>query len=130
MAAARPGPGEGFYPGIAPIDSYGRGGFRFAGMSHQGSLLLTPDGIAAWPVEDIALAGPADLQPILAAAGKVELVLLGLGAEPRLLPADLARTLDAAGLGWDAMSTGAACRTYNILLAEGRRLAAAMIAVS
>lgn len=117
------------YPGRAPIDSYGNGGFRFAGMSHQGSILCLPRAIHAW-----AAAVPADLtleafEAVLAEADALQILLLGTGSSQVFLPRDLRRTLEAAGFGVEPMATGAAARTYNVLLAEGRRVGAALLAV-
>jgi uncharacterized protein len=122
-------PGEGFYPGRPPIDAYGAGGFRFASMSHQGSLLLLPSGVHAWPVIDAAAIDASALAPVLAERDRLELLLLGTGAGQVFPGAALRALFDDAGLGLEAMSTGAACRTYNVLLAEGRAIAAALIAV-
>ena len=116
-------------PQQAPIDAYGNGGFRFAGMSHRGSLLCLPDGIWAWPVASIAAITAETLAPVLERAGQVDILLLGAGRDPWLLPEALRARLRAARISTDTMSTGAAVRTYNILLAEGRRVAAGLVAV-
>ena len=119
----------GFYPGRAPIEAYGNGGFRFAGMSHRGSILVLPSGVRAWSVREPSAVDAEALAAVLAERDAVELLLLGTGATQVLPPAALRRVFDDAGLGLETMSTGAACRTYNILLGEGRRVAAALIAV-
>lgn len=117
------------YPERAPIDAYGNGGFRFAGMSHRGSLLIVPSGIYAWDVADAESLTPAAFTPLLREMAPPALVLLGTGHEHRI-PSAPVRTLFAeAGLGLEAVSTGAACRTYNVLLGEGRAVGAALIAV-
>lgn len=118
------------FPGTAPIDAYGNGGFRFAGMSHRGSLLCLPDGIRAWPVTTPAAIDEASLTPLLAAAGNVELLLIGSGRDPWQMPESLRWRLRDRALAVEVMTTGAAVRTYNILLAERRRVAAALIAVT
>ena len=121
---------DGFYPGQAPIEAYGDGGFRFAGMSHRGSLLLLPDGIHAWaPVNATELA-PADFASLIAQRDRIGIVLLGTGANQQFPSLDVRRAFETAGLGLDVMSTGAAARTYNVLLAEGRKVAAALVAVA
>jgi uncharacterized protein len=120
---------EGFYPGLAPIESYGDGGFRFAGMSHRGSLLVLPDGIYAWAATDAAALVLTDFQILLAQREKIQFVLLGTGTTQVFAPPAIRQGFDAAGLGLDAMTTGAAARTFNVLLAEGRKVAAALIAV-
>ena len=119
----------GFHPGRAPIDAYGNGGFRFAGMSHKGSLLVLADGIRAWPVAALEQLLPEDFAALFAAKSGIEVVLLGTGAEHRPLPVSLRAAFEHEGLGVEPMSTGAACRTYNILLGEGRAVGAALLAV-
>jgi len=122
-------PAPAHYPGRVPIDAYGNGGFRFADMSHRGSLLIVPSGVYAWDV-----AGMEDVTPEACAALVREMtapafVLLGTGVAHQM-PGEPVRKLFAeAGLGLEPMSTGAACRTYNVLLAEGRDVGAALIAV-
>jgi len=117
-------------PRQAAIDSYGGGGFRFGDYSHRGSLLALPSGMHAWD-----LAGPAALTadsvaPILAEAGRIEILLFGMGSDIAPLPRPLRERLLASGLNPDVMATGPAVRTYNVLVAEGRRVAAALIAVA
>ena len=118
-----------FLPGPHLIESYGRGGFHFAGMSHRGSILVLPSGIRAWPVSAIAELDADALEPILAESGVIDILLIGCGADPAFIDDKLRIPLIAAGIRLDAMQTGAAVRTYNILLAEDRRVAAALIAV-
>ena len=120
---------EAHFPGKAPIEAYGNGGFRFADMSHRGSLLVLPSGIHGWEPADPQALTAADFTRLLAEAGKVELVLVGTGKDLRALPAALRAVLKEAGIAADPMSTGAAVRTYNVLLAEDRAVAAALIAV-
>ncbi len=121
---------QGFYPGRAPIDAYGDGGFRFAGMSHRGSLLLLPSGIHAWSATEAAKLTMADFQSLLAERDSIEFVLLGTGAGQIFPSHDVRQNFDDLDLGLDPMSTGSAARTYNVLLAEGRKVAAALIAVA
>jgi len=116
-------------PSPAAIEAYGNGGFRFAGMSHRGSLLCFPDGIWAWPVEDLAGLTAEALEPTFARAGALDMFLIGGGRDPFHLPEALRARFQALSLSVDAMATGAAVRTYNILLAEQRRVGAALIAV-
>jgi uncharacterized protein len=120
---------EAFFPGRAPIEAYGNGGFRFADMSHRGSLLCLPSGIHGWEPADPEALTAADFEKLLAEAGQVEILLVGCGAELRRMPAALRASLKEAGISCDSMSTGAAVRTYNVLLAEERAVAAALIAV-
>jgi uncharacterized protein len=124
------GPDAPHLPNPAPIDAYGNGGFRFAGMSHRGSLLCFPDGVWAWPVTGVAELSEAMLAPVLARADALDFFLLGVGAEPWALPAGLRERFRAVNLSIDAMTTGPAVRTYNIMLAENRRVGAGLIAVA
>ncbi|KQS74414.1 hypothetical protein ASG25_00440 [Rhizobium sp. Leaf384] len=117
------------FPGRAPIDAYGNGGFRFAGMSHRGSLLLLPSGIYGWEKEEGEALTAADFERVLAEAGDIEVILVGTGANIRPLAADVKTALRNNAISSDPMSTGAAVRTYNIMLAEERNVAAALIAV-
>ena len=117
-------------PQRAPIDAYGNGGFRFAGMSHRGSLLCLPSGIWAWPVAAAEEIGEAALAPLFAEAEAIDLFLLGTGGEIRPLPDALRWRFRECRIGVDVMPTGAAVRTYNILLGEDRRVAAGLIAVA
>lgn len=118
------------YPYRAPIDAYGNGGFRFAGMSHRGSLLCLPSGIHAWSAGDAAGPTLAALAPALAEAERYQLLLLGTGDEQVFPSAEVRLAFAEAGIGLEVMGTGAAARTYNVLLAEGRSVAAALIAVA
>ena len=117
------------YPYRAPIDAYGNGGFRFAGMSHKGSLLLLPSGIHAWDVTAPDRLTAASFDKALAERAEIDFLLLGMGAEMRLVPPSLRQPFIDAGVGLEPMSTGSAARTFNVLLAEGRKVAAALIAV-
>ena len=114
------------YP--APIDAYGAGGFRFAGLSHRGSLLCLPDGIWAWPVAAAQAVTPETLAPVFEAAAGLDLFVLGTGRDPWSVPPALRERFRAHSLKWEAMPTSAAIRTYNVLVAEGRRVAAGLIA--
>ncbi len=118
------------YPGRAPISSYGNGGFRFAGMSHRGSLLCLPSGIYGWdaPEESTPL-DEAILERVFAEAEAVEILLVGTGRELVPLSAALKDRCRADGIVAEPMSTGAAVRTFNVLLAEERAVAAALMAV-
>jgi len=120
---------DGFLPGRYPFDAYGNGGFRFADMSHRGSLLALPSGIRAWPVTSVADLTDEVLDPIFAEGDALELLLLGTGVDIAAIPAAFRTRFREAGIGLDVMQTGAAARTYNILLAENRKVGAALIAV-
>jgi uncharacterized protein len=111
------------------IEGYGGGGFRVDGAVHKGSLIVLPTGILAWDVGDFAQIDEATLPPALLADANVELLLLGCGARLQMVPRALRDAIRAAGTVIEPMDTGAAVRTYNILLGEHRRVAAALIAV-
>jgi uncharacterized protein len=117
------------YPGRAPIDAYGNGGFRFADMSHRGSILALPSGIEAWDVAGAAEITPAALQRVIDEAPAIDILLVGTGDGLVVLPPEARAALRGVGLEPDLMGTGAAVRTFNVLLAEGRAVAAALIAV-
>lgn len=120
--------GQRFYPALAPIEAYGNGGFRFAGMSHRGSLLILPSGIYAWPPATAAEAGTDAFALVFAEATAIALLLFGTG-ETQIFPAAPIRNAFAArAVPLEVMDTGAAVRTYNVLLAERRAVAAALIA--
>jgi uncharacterized protein len=116
-------------PGTAPIDAYGNGGFRFAGMSHRGSLLCLPSGIWAWPVATPADIDEAALAPLFAEPGRCEFFILGTGETPWLMPGWLRGKFRDCRLGVEVMTTGAAVRTWNIVVAEQRPVGAGLIAV-
>ncbi|MGE3247136.1 MAG: Mth938-like domain-containing protein [Beijerinckiaceae bacterium] len=120
---------DGFVPGQFAIDGYGAGGFTFAGMSHRGSILALPSGIHAWKVAVFEELSPEALGPVFAEAeGSVELLLIGTGKELRPLPRDVREALRARSIRFDPMATTHAVSTYNILLEERRKVAAALIA--
>ncbi len=120
---------DGFVPGRFPIDAYVKGGFRFAEMSHRGSLQALPSGLKAWEVSEPLQLDEAAFADVLAEASEIELLLIGTGVNLVPLREPLIWHLRSAGFRIDVMQTGAAARTYNILLAEKRRVAAALIAV-
>ena len=123
----RPAPAH--YPERAPIDAYGNGGFRFAGMSHRGSLLILPSGIYAWDVSAIGDVTSESCAALLQEVKPPGFVLLGTGATQVFPSADLRKLFADAHIGLEAMSTGAAARTFNVLFAEGRDVSAGLIAV-
>ena len=120
---------EAHFPGRAAIDAYGDGGFRFADMSHRGSIMCLPSGIHGWEPKDRGAFTAQDFAAAIAEAGGIDILLIGTGEDMRPLPAALRAALREAGLRVDPMSTGAAVRTYNVLLAEDRLIAAALVAV-
>jgi uncharacterized protein len=116
-------------PRPAPIDAYGKGGFAFAEMSHRGSLLCLPDGIWAWPVTKVTEIDEISLSRVFAAANGIDSLIIGTGTEVWITPSRLREAFRAVHVGLDAMQTGPAIRTYNIMIGERRRVAAALIAV-
>ena len=120
---------DGFVPGRHLIDAYGNGGFRFADMSHRGSILALPSGVRAWPVRSAQGLSEDDFALVLAENEAVELLLLGTGLDIVPVGEVLRRRFREARIGLDVMQTGAAARTYNVLVAENRPVAAALIAV-
>jgi uncharacterized protein len=122
---------SGFLPGRHVIEGYGNFGFTFGGMSHRGSILALPSGIYAWDAmgpEDLGVAALA--QVFAEPKGDIEHLLIGTGVELRPLPKELRAALNRDGIRVEPMATGAAARTYSILLGENRRVAAALIAVA
>jgi uncharacterized protein len=115
-------------PRSAPIEAYGKGGFAFADMSHRGSLLCLPEAIWAWPVARPAEIDKASLARVFAAAEGIDTLIIGTGTEVWLPPSALREALRAVKVVLDAMQTGPAIRTYNIMIGERRRVAAALIA--
>lgn len=112
------------------IDSYGSGGFRLSGEWHAGSLLIVSDEARSWAPASLGAVTPESLAPVFAAPPRdVEFLLLGVGATNALPPIGLRDALRGMGLGLEFMDTPAAARLYNVLTSEGRRLAAALIAV-
>ena len=113
-----------------PIDGYAPGGFRVQGLFREGPLLLTPSRIGEWPVTSVESAGEDAARALLAELGDaVDLIVLGTGAAMTAPQAGFRRLIDAQGLGLEFMATPTACRTYNVLLSEDRRVAAALIPV-
>jgi uncharacterized protein len=120
---------DGFVPGRFPIDAYGNGGFRFADMSHRGSILALPSGIRAWDVTSAAELSEETLAPVFEEGDALELLLLGMGAEVGSVSPSLRSRLREARIRLEIMQTGAAARTFNVLVAENRKVGAALIAV-
>ena len=116
-------------PRSAPIDAYGKGGFAFAGMSHRGSLLCLPDAVWAWPVTRPDEIDRYSLERVFAAANSIDTLIIGTGTDVWLPPPEFRAALRAVRVVLDAMQTGPAIHTYNIMMGERRRVAAALIAV-
>jgi uncharacterized protein len=116
-------------PRSAPIEAYGNGGFIFDSMSHRGSLLCLPDAIWAWPVTNPAEIDQFSLARVFAAANSIDTLIIGTGTEVWLAPSALREALRRVKVVLEPMLTGPAVRTYNIMIGERRRVAAALIAV-
>lgn len=117
------------YPGRATIDGYGQNGFRFADMSHRGDLLCLPSGIYGWHAPAASAIDERDLTKVFVEANEIEFLLIGTGCDLVPLSKSFVRHCREAGISCETMATGAAVRTYNVLLAEARAVAAALIAV-
>ncbi len=109
------------FPAGTPVDGYGPGFFRIGGAVIRGAALVLPAGAGPWAAMDPA--------PFVAAATAIDVVFVGTGAETRPLPPAFRAALEAAGIGVEFMSSPAAARSYNVCLAEGRRVAAALMPV-
>ena len=130
MSGSEPsGVRDAHFPRRAPIDAYGNGGFRFAELSHRGSILCLPSGIYGWSATEADPFGGERLLKVLEEAADIRFLLYGTGRDIRRVPPALLDRLRKAGISCDPMSTGAAVRTYNIMLGEARPVAAALIAV-
>jgi uncharacterized protein len=116
-------------PRSAPIEAYGKGGFAFDDMSHRGSLLCLPDAMWTWPVTRPEQIDRASLERVFAAANSIDTLIVGTGTDVWVPPRELREALRAVKVVLDAMQTGSAIRTYNIMMGERRRVAAALIAV-
>ncbi len=110
------------YDDVVPVDGYGPGFFRIDGQVLHGAILVTPTGARSW-------AGYDDTASLIALAPEIDVLFVGTGAEIAHLPTGFRDALEAAGIGVEAMSSPAACRTYNILVSEGRRIGLALYAL-
>jgi uncharacterized protein len=111
------------------VQAYGSGGFRISGRRYAGGVLVLPELTLAWPVPALAAVTPNDLAALHRHRPAIELLILGTGRSLLRPSKDLAAALRGWGIAMEPMDTGAACRTYNVLLLEDRRAAAALIAV-
>jgi len=110
------------YTDAEPVDGYGSGFFRVGGKRVDGALITGPAGTGGW-------GGLEDRQVLLDLAGCIDVLLIGTGAEIAHIPVDLRRAIEDAGMGVETMNSPAACRTYNVLLTEGRRVALAVLPI-
>ena len=130
MTEATPRPA--FAPGSHAITAHGQGAFAFAGMSHAGSILATPNGVRALEATSVDDLNPIALSALMAECaenpGSIEFLVVGTGERTAPIPKALRAALGQAGLRFEAMATGPALRVYNVMQSEGRRVAAALIA--
>jgi len=110
------------YNDADPVEGYGPGFFRIGGQVYEGPVLTGPEGTRPWQ-------GVDDDAPLLALAAKIDVLFVGTGPEIAHIPAPLRAALEEAGIGVEVMASPAACRTYNVLLSEGRRIALALLPV-
>lgn len=113
--------------GALAIQGYTAGGYRVGGETHMGGVILTPERAETWPVSDLAAASVADFALVTTQEPKIEVLLLGTGPAMTCPPVELLEALKATGLAVDFMDSRAAARTYNVLVAENRRVAAALL---
>ncbi|MEH2468705.1 uncharacterized protein V1281_002038 [Nitrobacteraceae bacterium AZCC 2161] len=116
-------------PRSAQIEAYGKGGFHFDTMSHKGSLLCLPDAMWAWPITRAEDIDRASLKRVFENAAGIDTLIIGTGTDVWIVPKELREALRNVHVVVDAMQTGPAIRTYNIMIGERRRVAAALIAV-
>lgn len=121
------------YPGKAPIDAYGDGGFRFAEMSHVGHILCLPNGIFSWDLPEMP--NPKNLAldhfaKVLKQSEQIDVFFFGCGTDLYRLPPSIREAFSNANIILESMNTGAAARTYNVMLLEGRQVACGLVAVS
>lgn len=105
-----------------PVDGYGPGFFRVAGRVHEGAVAVLPSGVSGW-------GGFDDTAALTAEAARIDILFVGTGAEIAHLPPGFLDTLEDAGIAVEGMASPAACRTYNVLLSEGRRVGLAVLPV-
>lgn len=110
------------YTDARPVDGYGAGFFRIGGEIFQSAVLTSVKGTAPW-------GGYEDAASLLALAEEIDVLFVGTGAEIAHIPGELRKVLEEAGMGVEVMNSPAACRTYNVLLSEGRRIALAVLPV-
>jgi uncharacterized protein len=109
------------------IESYDGHGFKINGAPHIGSVIIWPEDAVGWTATSLAEASAGSLDPIFAVDPRIEILLIGTGARFALVPATLKGTLQQHRIAVESMDTGAACRTYNVLMSEDRRVAAALL---
>jgi uncharacterized protein len=118
-----------FLPGRHPIESFGNGGFRLGGVSHQGSLLISASGTRALEVNSVGELQASHFEVLIAERADNDMLLIGTGYEMLALPKTMTELLRDQNIYFDVMNTNAAVRTYNVVLAEDRRVSAILMAV-
>ena len=116
------------FDGPRPVDGYGPDGFRIGGQWVEGGVFLSPSILLPWQPEGVPV--PEDFERITGHLGDIDVVLLGMGAAPRMPEPAVQAIFDMRGVGLEPMETAAACRTYNVLVGEGRRIGAALLPAS
>jgi uncharacterized protein len=111
------------------ITGYGDKKFRVSGEDYPFSILVFPDRVVQWTIAQDAPITLESLNVVLEEEGEIDLVLIGCGKSQSILPPIIRNSLKEVGINMEIMDTGAACRTFNVLQAEGRRVAAALVAV-
>ncbi|WP_135506363.1 Mth938-like domain-containing protein [Roseovarius aestuariivivens] len=107
---------------VKPIDGYGAGFFRVGGEVIDAPVCVGPNGVTAW-------GGYDDTDTLLALTEEIDVLFIGTGSETAHVPAEFRARLEDVGIGVEAMNSPAAARTYNVLISEGRRVAAALLGV-
>jgi len=110
------------FPDAKPVEGYGPGFFRIGGVVIEGAMIVGPGGVRKWE-------GLADAGALTEMAGAVDFVFLGMGSQIAHAPTDVRQACEAVGLGLEVMASPTACRSYNVLLSEGRRVALAALPV-
>ena len=125
----RPRPDPDALQGPPPIDAFGEGGFRIAGVRHEGGVWILPGAVKPWGASDPAQLTPEDFAPVFESAERPDILVLGVGERLKHPPAGVRRAFREAGVGLETMDTPAACRAYNLLVGEARRIFAALMPV-
>ena len=112
------------------VQSYGIGRFKVSQIEYESSIIVLPLRTLSWGVKAINDINFQNLAPVLEDNPPIDILLIGCGKSMQLLPRDFSDRWRQNSIAVDAMDTGAACRTYNILSAEGRRVAAALVALN
>ena len=111
------------------ILGYGGGGFRIGEQAYAGPVIVFPDRTITWELTSVSEMSLDSLAPVIDAHVEIDILLLGCGPRNVMVDSVIRDGLRAAGVVLEPMDTGAACRTFNVLLAEERRVAAALLPV-